>query len=76
MIINYALDDLDIIKRTVKFCNQFAEDVNATCKHRNITVDAKSMVGMMALVGQIIVLEIISENEDVRKRFEEGLLGL
>lgn len=76
MIINYILDDSNIIKRTVKFCNQFTEDINATCKYRNITVDAKSMVGMMALVGQIIALEIISEDEDVRKRFEEGLLGL
>ncbi len=60
--------------KLVDFCNKFAEDIDI--KHGRYVIDAKSILGVMGLVRNEVEINIVTDDENIRSNFENGIRKL
>lgn len=68
---NYHLKTFRDVEKLVEFCRNFNSEVDVI--HQRYTIDGKSMLGVMSLVGNVVCLEIISDDEKEINRFNVGI---
>lgn len=73
-MIGYNIADIESAERLAVFCRKFDEDVNVN--YGRLTVDGKSLLGILSVSGNHVSVEILTENEEIKKRFENGILKL
>ena len=71
---NYKLDTLTKVDKLVSYSREFEEDVDV--RYQRYTIDAKSVLGVSSLVGTTVNVEIITEDENVKEEFYNGLFKL
>ena len=73
-MISYQIADINDAEKLVSLCRQFAEDIDVI--YQRYTIDAKSLLGVTAMVGNIVSLEIITKDDDIKRRFSETVNSL
>jgi len=73
-ILSYELYGIESAERLVSFCRKFSEDIDVV--YQRYTIDAKSVLGVTSLIGNIVTLEIITMDDDVKEIFSKGLKEL
>lgn len=71
---NYTLDTLTKVDKLVSYSREFEEDVDV--RYQRYTIDAKSVLGVSSLVGNTVIVDIITEDEKVKEEFYNGLFKL
>lgn len=73
-MLNCKLDSLDKVEKLVTYCRKFEEDIDVIYGRQ--VIDAKSLFGVVALIGNTVSLDILTDNRNVKGEFLDGLLKL
>lgn len=73
-MLSYRINTPKDAEKLVWFCMKFNEDVNIG--HRHYIIDGKSILGVMSLIGNIVTVEIITNDEDTEEFFEKEFVKL
>lgn len=73
-MLSCKLDTIETAKRLVGICDKYDEDIDVI--HRRQVIDGKSLVGVISLVGNIVSLDIITNDSDVKDNFEKDIMSL
>ena len=61
------LDTLENASDLVNLCKSFDEDVNI--EHGRYIVDGKSLLGVISFMGNLVEVNIVTDNESIKNRF-------
>lgn len=68
-MLNCRLNNIKDAQDLVWFCARFDEDIDVLYQRQ--VIDGKSVLGVMSLIGNTVTVEILSNDEDVKKLFEK-----
>lgn len=67
-MINYNITDPASAENLVRACRKFNEDIDVIYQRQ--VIDAKSILGVMSLIGHVVSLRILTDDEHVEHLFE------
>lgn len=70
-ILSYKLDSIECAEKLVTYCRKFDDDVDVI--YQRYTIDAKSVLGVTSLVGNMVGVEILTMDENIKRIFKKGL---
>ena len=68
-MLSCRLNNIKDAQDLVWFCTKFDEDIDVLYQRQ--VIDGKSVLGVMSLIGNMVTVEILSNDEDVKKLFEK-----
>ena len=68
-MLSCRLNNIKDAQDLVWFCTRFDEDIDVLYQRQ--VIDGKSVLGVMSLIGNMVTVEILSNDEDVKKLFEK-----
>lgn len=71
-MISYCIDSFESAKRLVSICEKYKEtEISILCGKQ--IIDGKSILGVMSLVGNIVSVEIETDDNEVKEKFVKGI---
>ena len=70
-MIGYYIGTLHDAESLVKVCSKFDEDIDVI--YQKQVIDAKSILGVASLMGHTVSLNVITDDNDVKEKFEREL---
>lgn len=68
-MLSCQLSSIDDAKKLVNLCMQYGEDIDVI--HRRQIIDGKSLLGVISLVGNMVSVEMLTENKDTEMAFKK-----
>lgn len=68
-MVSYNIFDNASILKLVGICNKYNEDVNVIYQRQ--IIDGKSVLGVASLIGHIVGVEIITDDDNVKEMFRK-----
>lgn len=68
-MISYEINSLDDAKKLNDICNKYNEDIDIIYQRQ--IIDGKSYLGIASLIGHIVGVEIITDDEKVKEMFKK-----
>lgn len=68
-MISFNIDTNGNAGKLVKIARKYEEDIDVICGR--YIIDAKSILGILSLMGEKVNIKIHTDDENVKKKFEE-----
>lgn len=74
-MLNFNLDSVESANKLIRLCEKCRDememDIDVT--HGRQTVDGRSLLGVMSLIGHFVTVRPVTNDSDVAERFSEEL---
>lgn len=71
---SFYLETFDDAERLVAYCRKYEEEIDIT--HGKYLISGKSILGVMSLAGYIVGVSIITNDNETKQRFIDGIKEL
>lgn len=68
-MVSYFINSTDDVRKLVNICEKYKEDIDVI--HGRQTIDGKSILGVTSLIGNVVGLEIITDDDNLKNKFKE-----
>lgn len=75
-MLNYNLDSVQSAERLIRLCEKYRDDTEVDVICGRQTVDGRSLLGVMSLIGHFVTVKPQTDNEDVINKFSDDLEGM
>lgn len=75
-MLNYNLDSVQSAEKLVRLCEKYRDDTEVDVICGRQTVDGRSLLGVMSLIGHFVTVKPQTDNEDVINKFSDDLEGM
>jgi len=75
-MIAYNLNTLQSAEKLSGICNKYKEDMDINVIHGRNTVDGCSVLGVMSLVGHIVSIEVIADDNNLKEEFRKEVKNM
>lgn len=72
-MINYNLDSVQSAEKLIRLCEKYRDDTEVDVSYGRQTVDGRSLLGVMSLIGHFVTVRPVTNDSDVAERFSEDL---
>lgn len=72
-MLSFNIDSKESAEKLIRLCEKYRDDteVDVTCGRQ--TVDGRSLLGVMSLIGHFVTVNPLTNDSDVAERFSEDL---
>jgi len=75
-MIAYNLNTLQSAETLVSICNKYKKDMDINVIHGRNTVDGCSILGVMSLIGHIVSIEVITNDNILKDKFRKEVQNM
>lgn len=68
-MLSFHLQSVNDAEKLSNFCKQFREEIDVI--HGRQIIDGKSVLGVISLVGSVVSVEILSEDNNIKNNFHD-----
>ena len=75
-MLNYNIDSVQSAEKLIRLCEKYRDDTEVDVICGRQTVDGRSLLGVMSLIGHFVTVKPQTDNEDVINKFSDDLEGM
>lgn len=75
-MLSFNLDSRESAEKLIRLCEKYRDDTEVDVICGRQTVDGRSLLGVMSLIGHFVTVKPQTDNEDVINKFSDDLEGM
>ena len=75
-MLSFNLDSKESAEKLIRLCEKYRDDTEVDVICGRQTVDGRSLLGVMSLIGHFVTVKPQTDNEDVINKFSDDLEGM
>lgn len=75
-MLSFNLDSKESAEKLIRLCEKYRDDTEVDVICGRQTVDGRSLLGVMSLIGHFVTVRPVTNDSDVAERFSEELEGI
>ena len=75
-MLSFNIDSGESAEKLIRLCEKYRDDTEVDVICGRQTVDGRSLLGVMSLIGHFVTVKPQTDNEDVINKFSDDLDGM
>lgn len=75
-MLSFNIDSRESAEKLIHLCEKYRDDTEVDVICGRQTVDGRSLLGVMSLIGHFVTVRPVTNDSDVAERFSEELEGI
>lgn len=75
-MLSFNIDSRESAEKLIRLCEKYRDDTEVDVICGRQTVDGRSLLGVMSLIGHFVTVKPQTDNEDVINKFSDDLEGM
>lgn len=75
-MLSFNIDSRESAEKLIRLCDKYRDDTEVDVICGRQTVDGRSLLGVMSLIGHFVTVKPQTDNEDVINKFSDDLEGM
>ena len=75
-MLSFNIDSKESAEKLIRLCEKYRDDTEVDVICGRQTVDGRSLLGVMSLIGHFVTVKPETDNEDVINKFSDDLEGM
>lgn len=75
-MLSFNIDSKESAEKLIRLCEKYRDDTEVDVICGRQTVDGRSLLGVMSLIGHFVTVKPQTDNEDVINKFSDDLEGM
>lgn len=72
-MLSFNIDSKESAEKLIRLCEKYRDDTEVDVICGRQTVDGRSLLGVMSLIGYFVTVRPVTNDSDVAERFSEDL---
>lgn len=72
-MLSFNIDSKESAEKLIRLCEKYRDDTEIDVSYGRQTVDGRSLLGVMSLIGHFVTVKPQTDNKSIVERFSEDL---